>query len=331
MVNTINILGFPHAYELSSPPDTSPVLVFLHGWLLSRAYWQPVIQQLSADYSCLSYDMRGFGESQIAVDRAAFNRTSAPIAAVSAELAAERALETISVGVSTARTPGSSGLASLASTPALRAGHTPAAYAQDLALLLKELNITKAWLIGHSLGGSIAIWAADQLPETIAGVICVNAGGGIYLKEEFEKFRVAGQQLINLRRRWLAYVPGLAALLTRMNVAQPIEYRWGRQRLLDLLSAQPEAAIGTLLDSTTEAEVNCLPQVVSRLRQPAYFIAGAKDTIMEPQYVRHLASFHPSFAACGDNLIEIPNCGHLAMVEQPEAVVNEIRQILGKS
>jgi len=214
--------------------------------------------------------------------------------------------------------------------PSPSSGHMPTDYAQDLALLLKKLKITKAWLIGHSLGGSIALWTADQIPETIAGVICVNAGGGIYLKEEFEKFRLAGQQLINLRRQWFAYMPLLDIILSRMNVAQPLNRRWGRQRLLDLLNAQVEAATGTLLGSTTESEVHRLPQIVSRLPQPAYFIAGANDKIMEPKYVSHLASFHSSFASCGNNFIEIPNCGHMAMVEQPDAVVKEIRSILAK-
>ncbi len=83
-----------------------------------------------------------------------------------------------------------------------------------------------------------------------------------------------------------------------------------------------------LLDSTTEAEVHRLPQMVSQLKQPVYFIAGAKDTVMEPKYVRHLASFHKLFQVDGDNVIEIPGCGHMAMVEQPEAIAIQIRKIL---
>jgi pimeloyl-ACP methyl ester carboxylesterase len=84
----------------------------------------------------------------------------------------------------------------------------------------------------------------------------------------------------------------------------------------------------TLLDSTTEAEVHRLPQVVSQLNQPVYFIAGTEDPVMEPKYVRHLASFHQLFQTSGDNVIEIPSCGHMAMVEQPDAVDTQIRKIL---
>ncbi len=114
----------------------------------------------------------------------------------------------------------------------------------------------------------------------------------------------------------------------RANVAKVIARCWGRQRVIDFVVAHPEAAVGTLLNSTTEAEINRLPQLVSQLKQPVYFFAGAKDKIMEPKYVRHLASFHPLFKSCGDNVIEIPDCGHLAMVEQPDIVASLIRSIL---
>jgi 2-succinyl-6-hydroxy-2,4-cyclohexadiene-1-carboxylate synthase len=311
MVKTVDVLGVPHAYELTAPTRHPHVLVFIHGWLLSRSYWQPLIQQLSSTYQCLSYDLRGFGKSQ--PGRLGLGRSPAQLP--------------IPVGVSSATVPESTGT-SLALAESPSSPYSPAAYAQDLAVLLQQLDITNAWLIGHSLGGSIGLWAAKQYPEVINGVVCINSGGGIYLKEEFERFRSAGEQLIKMRPSWLCHLPLVDLAMTRMNVARPIARHWGRQRLLDLVAAHPEAALGTLLDSTTEEEVHCLPQVVSRLKQPVHFIAGAEDTIMEPQYVRHLASFHHLFRCCGDNVTEIPNCGHLAMVEQPQDVAAQIHMIL---
>jgi len=74
-----------------------------------------------------------------------------------------------------------------------------------------------------------------------------------------------------------------------------------------------------------------LPQMISQLQQPVYFLAGANDRVMAPKYVRHLASFHKLFQNGGANVIEIPNCGHLAMVEQPDIVDTQIRRILAES
>ncbi|NJK74378.1 MAG: alpha/beta hydrolase [Richelia sp. CSU_2_1] len=279
---TIDILGVQHACELTAKTATAPVLVFVHGWLLSRHYWQPLTDRLAPHYRCLTYDLRGFGDS--AADRAHHEP--------------------------------------------LNSCYTPAAYARDLEILLDKLDISNAWLVGHSLGGTIALWGAKLLDDRVKGVVCINAGGGIYLKEEFERFRSVGKQLVKLRPRWLSYLPLMDFVFARDSVARPIARHWGRQRLVDFVAARPEAALGALLDSTTEAEIHRLPQIVSGLKQPVYFIAGTKDKVMEPKYVLHLASFHWMFQGCGHNVLQIPDCGHLAMVEQPDAVADYLHNIL---
>lgn len=290
---TINIRGTLHTYELlpsrSSVNSSGDVLVFIHGWLLSRRYWQPLIDRLILDFSCLSYDLRGFGASHI-----------------QPHIQKQRH-----------------------STLALSSNaYTPQAYADDLLTLLQQLKINHAWLVGHCWGASIAIWSAALQPNLVQGVTCLNGGGGIYLKEEFERFRTIGQQLIQLRPRWLCQLPLLDLLFARASVAQSLERFWGRQRILDFVLADYEAALGTLWASTTETEVHQLPQIVARLKQPVYFISGLNDPITEPKYVRQLASFHPLFQDCGKNLIELPNCGHLSMVEQPERLADALRQML---
>jgi len=277
---SIHILGVPHEFELSDPRPNQPVLVFVHGWLLSRQYWQPLIERLSPDYQCLTYDLAGFGGSQPLDGR-------------------DRDRD-----------------------------FSPQAYANDLIHLLNALDISQAWLIGHSLGGTIALWAASEAPDRVQGVTCINAGGGIYLAEEFERFRSAGQKILQWRPQWLRHVPGLAWLFTRANVVNPLALAWGQQRVIDFVTADFNAARGTLLDSTTEAEVHRLPQLVAALTQPVQFLAGQQDTIMPTKYVHHLASFHPSFEQCGNNTIEVEQCGHLAMLEQPDQVAEHLRTLL---
>ncbi|MDM9380703.1 alpha/beta hydrolase [Chlorogloeopsis sp. ULAP01] len=298
---TIEILGVPHAYELTAPTSCPHTLVFIHGWLNSRGYWQPLISRLSATFQCLSYDLRGFGESQ------PNGKTDITREGTSFYLSSNDGSDFVDPFDSL---------------------YTPAAYARDLAILLEQLHITSAWLVGHSLGGTIALWEAAQNPDRVQGVICVNAGGGIYLKEAFEQFRSAGQRFLQIRPRWLWQLPLIDLLFSRVSVARPLERHWARQRVIDFVVANPEAALGTLLDSTTEEEINRLPQLVSQLKQPVYFLAGTEDKVMEPKYVRHLASFHQLFQYCGDNVIEIPNCGHLAMLEQPDVVAAHIVSIV---
>ncbi|GAB4524537.1 MAG: alpha/beta hydrolase [Pleurocapsa sp.] len=296
---SVNISGTSHTYELTSPRnnDQLPVLVFIHGWLLSRHYWLPLVQLLQSHYQCLLYDLKGFGDS-------AFNNT--------------------------VNTTTSQDSTSLTNHHLTDKDYSLEAYARDLDLLLQKLNIDQAWLIGHSLGGSIALWAANLSPDRVKGVICLNSGGGIYLKEEFERFRQAGKQLVKFRPQWLRYVPLMDVMFSRMMVARPLALQWGRQRIIDFLQATEEAALGALLESTTEAEVHFLPQLVSRLKQPVYFIAGKKDKVMELKYVNHLASFHQLFHQSGSNVFELDNCGHLGMLEQPEKIAAIALEILSQ-
>ena len=201
-------------------------------------------------------------------------------------------------------------------------------YSQDLKELLQQLKIKKAWLIGHSLGGSVALWGADICPEIIEGVICINAGGGIYLQEEFNRFRKAGESLVKFRPSWLLNVPLLDLIFARMMVKRPLARHWGKQRLKDFLGANQQAAIGSLLESTTEEQVHYLPQIVSRLSQPVHFIAGKQDFVMEVKYVKHLASFHNLFHDHEKNVYEIDNCGHFAMLEQTVEVSQRTLEVI---
>ena len=275
-MSTVTIRGAEHSYSLTQFPQdqTKPqtqtespfTIAFVHGWLLSRAYWNPLINQLQPHFPCLSYDLRGFGASEIG-DRDEYSLDS---------------------------------------------------YALDLQEILDQLGIDKVWLVGHSLGGSIALLSANLMGDRVLGVICLNAGGGIYIKEEFEKFRTAGQVLLKLRPQWLQNLPLIHAQFAKDSVLNPLDLPWGKQRAIDFVSAKYAAARGTLLDSTREEEVHKLPQLVAKLPQPIYFVAGENDRIMEPKYVRHLASFHPSFNGHGENVFELPNCGHMGMLEQTD-------------
>ncbi|HIK46458.1 MAG TPA: alpha/beta hydrolase [Leptolyngbyaceae cyanobacterium M65_K2018_010] len=290
---TTAIFGVPHYYNLSGSQPTTPI-VFVHGWLLSHRYWQPLVDQLATYHPCLVYDLRGFGESRQGLDQ---YQPGLPAAA--------EALPT---------TPSAYGLA---------------AYARDLAALVQKLELGPVWVVGHSLGGSIALWAAHCYPDLIQGVIGLNAGGGIYLERDFQQFRQVGQQIVRWRSPWLRYLPILSLALTRATVAQPLPYRWGQQRRQDLLEAHPEAAIGSLLESTTEAEVHLLPRIVSALSQPVYFLAGCEDPVMELKFVNHLAGYLPSTGMGQAAVIELANCGHMAMLEQTQVVAKTILDLLG--
>ncbi|MEO0884540.1 MAG: alpha/beta hydrolase [Cyanobacteria bacterium J06648_10] len=307
-----NITGIAHAYTLSEAltaldSDRSldqETLVCVHGWLLSQTYWQPLVQQLSFRYRCLTYDLSGFGDSSPVGSPSRPHEITLP------------AYSTLPIDEltpqGTYRPP----------------SYSLAAYAQRLEALLDHLDIRRTWLLGHSLGGSIALWAAYLFPERIKGVVCINAGGGIYIHSEFEKFRSAGAQMVKFRPHWLMQLPLLPYLFSHLMVRRPLAPEWGKQRVADFVRADRGAAEGALLQTTTESEVHLLPQVVGQLTQPVHFITATNDTVMPPRYVHYLASFHPGFSV-GEMVTEIEDCGHMAMLEQTEAVADVVRNVVG--
>ena len=291
---TTTLFGVPHFYSLTAHSAADP-FVFIHGWLLSHKYWQPVIEDLSAAYPCLAYDLRGFGESRYQIQK-------------------------FQPGI-----PSRAQSLSCSSSP-----YGLAAYARDLGALIGALKLNPAWLVGHSLGGSIALWTAYCYPHLVKGVICLNAGGGLYIEREFRQFRQLGQQILKLRFPWLRHIPLIPFMFSRSMVAQPLSYQWGGERLHDLLTANSDAALGTLLESTTEAEVHLLPRIVASLKQPIRFLGGSHDTVMDLKFVNHLAGYHGGAALSGPLVVELPDCGHMAMLEQPELVTKAIRDFIAE-
>jgi len=155
-------------------------------------------------------------------------------------------------------------------------------------------------LIGHSLGGSIALHAAALLGPQLQGLVQVAVGGGIYQPRPFVAVRRGGAAFLRWRPGWLAQVPAAAPL------ANP-------------LRADLRAARGLLACSMRRQAVQQLPQLVHRLSVPSLWIAGSNDRVMEPRYVRHLASYAPDH-----DLVELAGAGHLPMRQMPDQLAGAI-------
>jgi pimeloyl-ACP methyl ester carboxylesterase len=149
-------------------------------------------------------------------------------------------------------------------------------------------------LLGHSLGGSVALHAAPLLGERLRGVVQISAGGGVYQPRAFAQVRRGGALFLRWRPRWVAELPGTAAIRSPL--------------LADL-----RAARGLLACSTNRGAVRQLPQLTGRLTVPNLWIAGSRDGVMEPRYVRHLAAYSPQH-----RLELLEGAGHLPMRQMPD-------------
>lgn len=149
-------------------------------------------------------------------------------------------------------------------------------------------------LLGHSLGGSIVLHAAPLLADQLLGLVQIAAGGGVYQPRAFARVRRGGAAFLRWRPGWISQLPGTAALRSP-------------------LRAEVRAARGLLACSTNRGAVRQLPLLASQLQVPSLWIAGSRDGVMQPRYVRHLAGYSRQH-----RLELLEGVGHLPMWQQPE-------------
>jgi pimeloyl-ACP methyl ester carboxylesterase len=117
-------------------------------------------------------------------------------------------------------------------------------------------------LIGHSLGGSVALHAAPLLGSQLAAMVQIGSGGGVYQPRPFARLRRGGALLLQLRPSWLG--PWAA------------ESPWRGP-----LMAETRAARGLLATSTRREAVRQLPMSMYRQCIVILRLAGRPNTARE--------------------------------------------------
>ncbi len=190
-------------------------------------------------------------------------------------------------------------------------GDTIAQMAQALLARAPERFV----LLGHSLGGYVALLAAFAAPERVAGLVLVSTSA----RSEADASRQARRELVAAAQ---ADFPGVVARLARAALA-----REHRARLLDQVEAmmlaggverfarEQQAAGGRSGTAERLAEIAC----------PTLVLTGPEDLVIDPQASRELAAGVP-----GALLVELPGCGHMPHLEAPEAFLRELGEWLSR-
>jgi pimeloyl-ACP methyl ester carboxylesterase len=122
-----------------------------------------------------------------------------------------------------------------------RADYSIAAYANGMRDLLTVLDVERATVVGHSLGGGIAMQFAYQFPERVERLVLVGSGG------------LGPEMSASLR---LASLPGAEAVLTLLSAASaPVR-----------LGLRAVDAVGSLLGATPVRDVAEVGEAVLALR-----------------------------------------------------------------
>ena len=173
------------------------------------------------------------------------------------------------------------------SSRARRAGGGPIEQAEAIAALIDALELDRPLVVGHSLGGAVALAAGLHHPEKVSGLalICPATQPVHEAPELFEPLVIHS----DLARRLIAWT--LAVPLSRRNGPEGLRVAFSPEPVPDdfrtaaggLLSLRPEAFRNASLDLTVLP--HDLQEMASRYRDlavPAAILFAADDAVVDP-------------------------------------------------
>jgi pimeloyl-ACP methyl ester carboxylesterase len=210
-------------------------------------------------------------------------------------------------------------------TPALP-GYDPAKPATDYSLEaavqalrteLAEAGIGRAVLVGHSMGGYVALAFAEQYPGLVAGLGLFHSSSLPDSDEDWER---------RARNRAILEEQGVAAYAAEFLQPQlsPIHRESLTnevQQLQALAAAVPLAVALGNLDAIGQRPDR--RAVLEKATYPVLFIAGKDDRAVPPEKT-HEESLLPDYCT----VVWLAGVGHLGFVERPADTRRAVRQLL---
>lgn len=213
-----------------------------------------------------------------------------------------------------------------------RADYSVAAYANGMRDLLSVLDIDRVTVVGHSLGGGVAMQFAYQFPQLVQRLILVGAGGvtkDVNVALRLASLPMGGEALALLR---LPLV--LPALQTVGKAAGALvgSTRVGRDLpdVLRILADLPEPTASSAFTRTLRAVVDWRGQVVTMLDRcyltesvPVQLIWGDQDVVIPVSHA------HMAHAAMPGSQLEIfKRSGHFPFHDDPDRFVEVVQRFI---
>jgi pimeloyl-[acyl-carrier protein] methyl ester esterase len=186
-------------------------------------------------------------------------------------------------------------------------------FAQDLADLLQQLNLTKVVLVGWSMGAQIVLQACAGLSDRLAGMVLVSATPCFTASADFG-YGLAEKEANGMRQKVQRNTRrALDGFYTRMFDEGEVEHHPVSAEIRALLaSIVPPDTCGVLesLDSLARADMRHL---LPFIKIPTLIINGSLDRICLPQASDYLKE-HIS----GAEQFVFDGCGHAPFLTQSQ-------------
>jgi pimeloyl-ACP methyl ester carboxylesterase len=182
-------------------------------------------------------------------------------------------------------------------------------FIDDLKALFDHLEISKAALVGQSMGGGTSAGFTKRYPERVAALAMCDSLAGF-------KLPAATQELMAAVARSADGMSQLERVLGQTFRSREPALSYLYTALAGFNSVNRKTLRGTLGESLG-------PEELTASGVPVLFLVGAEDVLFPPQVVREVHEL-----VKGSRFVELPEAGHSAYFECPQSFNDAVLDFL---
>ncbi|AET68812.1 putative hydrolase or acyltransferase of alpha/beta superfamily [Desulfosporosinus orientis DSM 765] len=181
------------------------------------------------------------------------------------------------------------------------------AYREFVWQFTQVLNLKNIIVVGHSMGGAIALDLTLKYPEFCMGLVIVDSGARLRVNPALLELLAKGEQPV-----------------------ETIKFCYSKKVSSDLLAKanqeMKKVPSHVFLADFRACDTFDIVDHVKSIQHPTLIICGQEDRMTPPKYSEYLVKNLPQ-----SNLAYISDAGHMTMLEQPHQVNKAILSFLTQS
>jgi len=183
--------------------------------------------------------------------------------------------------------------------------------AEDIAGLLDQLGIERTVIVGHSMGGYVALAFANAHPKRVAGVGLIASQASADPPERKQGRYDAAEEIMKTGVQPVA--ESMSAMLTPDKRVQAY--------VRGLIAAQRPAGLAGALKAMAERDDST--SILPSFQFPVVLIHGEADELIPVQRAQEIKS-----TISQATLMELSGVGHMPMMENPQATTATLKNLL---
>lgn len=183
---------------------------------------------------------------------------------------------------------------------------------------VKALGIEKCTVVGHSMGGYVALAMCELYPEIIDGVVLLSSTPNSD-SEEKQKNRAREISLVKAgKKEMLANVAPSAGFAAGNRVRM-------KDYIMDLVEqvyiTEDDGVVALLNGMMTRKDQN---DMMRKLPRPQLFILGKQDDYIPYDVAQQIVESHPQAG-----VVWLEKSGHMGFIEEPKVVAEALLSFIG--